>query len=72
MFQLTGTPQGIEHVVFQFKDMPLGFREHRVKFKTRMRFKLDKFQLEDMNRKLVWAESVLFQLKSMPPVIKWA
>ena len=67
MFQLTGTPQGIEHVVFQFKDMPLGFREHRVKYKTRMRFKLDTIQLEGMTRKLVWAEGVLFLLKSMSP-----
>ena len=33
MFQLIGTPQGIEHVMFQLKDMPQGFKKYRVKYK---------------------------------------
>ena len=34
MFQLIGTPQGIEHVMVQFKDMPQGFKKYRVKYKA--------------------------------------
>ena len=34
MFQLIGTPQGIEHVMVQLKDMPQGFKKYRVKYKT--------------------------------------
>ena len=34
MFQFKGTPQGIDHVMFQFKDMPCGFKKNRVKYKT--------------------------------------
>ena len=36
MFQTIGTPQGIEHVMFQFKDMPQGFKKYWVKYKTWM------------------------------------
>ena len=34
MFQLIGTPQGIEHVMVQLKDMPQGFEKYRVKYKA--------------------------------------
>ena len=34
MFQFKGTPQGIDHVMFQLKDMPCGFKKNRVKYKT--------------------------------------
>jgi len=33
-FQLTGTPQGFELVMFQLKDMLQGFKKCRVKYKT--------------------------------------
>ena len=33
MLQLIGTPQCIEHVMFQLKDLPQGFKEYRVKCK---------------------------------------
>ena len=32
MFQLIGTPQGIERVSVQFKDIPKGFKKYRVKY----------------------------------------
>ena len=61
MFQLIGTPQGIEHVMFQLKDMLQGNKKYIFKYKTWMRFQLDTIQSEDITPKLVWVESILLQ-----------
>ena len=42
MFQLIGTPQGIEHVMVQLRDMPQGFKKYTVEYKAWMKFLVDK------------------------------
>ena len=41
IFQLMGTPEDIEHIMFELKDTPQGVEKYKVKYKTRIRFGLD-------------------------------
>ena len=67
MFQLIGTPQGIERVMVQIKVTPQFFEKYRVKYKAWNNFSWVTVQIQDMPPKWVFVERVLLQIKITPP-----